>query len=162
MRVDCALLTRFKLRPISPAPVLKTSVNFKFYFFLFPLSILLEYDIRSPDVNLDNEYNLYHAIYMGTRQRPLTCTMQCNDVTRVAHLSSLLWLNQNFWGIHHVVNSDLFHLCSRKWVSSGKRACNNFQVGFWALISNPYQWLFAPKAQKGMGREKFSYYSHCY
>ena len=84
MRADCVLLTWFELRPISPAPVLKTSASFMFSF--FPLSILPEYDNRTPDVNLDNEYNSYHAIYMGTSSY---AALGSNDVTRAAHLSSL-------------------------------------------------------------------------
>ena len=62
MRADSALLTWVELRPTSPAPVLKTSFMFSF----FPLSILPKYDNHTPDLNLDNEYNSYHAIYMGT------------------------------------------------------------------------------------------------
>ena len=64
MRADSALLTWVELRPTSPAPVLKTSASFMFSF--FSLSILPEYDNRTPDLNLDNEYNSCHAIYMGT------------------------------------------------------------------------------------------------
>ena len=66
MRADSALLTWVELRPKSPAPVLKTSASLSFVFSFFPLSILPEYDNRTPDVNLENEYNSYHAIYMGT------------------------------------------------------------------------------------------------
>ena len=80
MRADCVLLTWFELRPISPAPVLKTSASFMFSF-LFPLSILPEYDILTPDVNPDNEYNLYHAIYVGTSGY---ARQQCSAMTSPA------------------------------------------------------------------------------
>ena len=66
---------------LCPTDVVRTSTNItctspKNKGFLFSLSILPDYDIRTPDVNLVIEYISHHAIYM------------CNDVTRAAYLSS--------------------------------------------------------------------------
>ena len=60
--------------------------------FLFPLSILPEYDIRTPDVNLDNEYNSHHAIYVGTLGY---ARQQCSAMTSPAQRIYLSSYNYN-------------------------------------------------------------------